>query len=160
MPHLQLLVALSSVLGAVVILAWRVRETTTPVTLRKIVIPPLGMSTGLIMFTRPEARVPLAWAAAAFALGALVFAVPLMRTSQLTLDGDVVRMRRSKAFLVILVALVLVRLALRAWVERYVSVFQTGALFFLLAFGAIVRWRVSMLVEYQRLVAVSATTAG
>lgn len=138
-------------MGAVVILAWRVRETATPVTLPKIVIPPLGMSTGLLMFVRPEARVPWLWALTALAVGALVFAVPLARTSRLTLDGDVVRMQRSRAFLAILLALVAVRLFLRAWVERYVSVFQTGALFFLLAFGAIVRWRVAMLLEYLRL---------
>ncbi len=32
------------------------------------------------------------------------------------------------------------------------SIQQTAALFFVLAFGMILRWRVSMLLEYRRLV--------
>ena len=44
-------------MGAV--LAWRVREGRTAVTLRKIVIPPLGMATGFCMFLVPAFRIPL-----------------------------------------------------------------------------------------------------
>jgi len=36
-------------------------------------------------------------------------------------------------------------------VEQYLGPLQTGALFYLLAFGMIVRWRVGMLREYRRL---------
>jgi len=37
---------LSSVVGAAAVMAWRVREGRSAVTIRKIVIPPLGMATG------------------------------------------------------------------------------------------------------------------
>ena len=134
-------------------LAWRVREARTPVSTRKIVVPPLGMSTGFLMFLAPAARVPWAWASAAFALGALVFSIPLTRTSRLVRTGDVVWMQRSRAFLWILIGLVAVRTALRAYVEQVVSPLQTGALFFVLAFGMIARWRIAMLLEYRRLCA-------
>jgi membrane protein CcdC involved in cytochrome C biogenesis len=142
---------ITSILGAAAVIAWRFRETRTPVSVRKIVIPPLGMSTGFGMFIAPAARIPWSWAGGAFLAGALVFSYPLARTSRLTRDGDVILMQRSKAFLWILLGLVVVRLALRAYVERFVTPIQTGALFFILAFGMIARWRLVMLVEYRRL---------
>ncbi len=146
-------VILVTLAGAAAMLAWRVREARTPVTTRRIVAPPLGMSTGFLMFLAPAARVPWSWASIAFALGAVVFAVPLTRTSRLVRTGDVVWMQRSRAFLWILLGLVAVRTALRAYVEQVVSPLQTGALFFVLAFGMIARWRIGMLLEYRRLVA-------
>jgi membrane protein CcdC involved in cytochrome C biogenesis len=146
-------VVLVTLAGAAAMLVWRVREARTPVTTRSIVAPPLGMSTGFLMFLAPAARVPWTWATAAFALGAVVFAVPLTRTSRLVRTGDVIWMKRSRAFLWILLGLVVVRTALRAYVEHVVSPLQTGALFFVLAFGMIARWRIGMLLEYRRLCA-------
>lgn len=143
----------SAILGAIVVMAWRVRETERPVTPAKIIVPPIAMSTGLSMFVYPPTRIPITWGLGAFALGAVVLAIPLLRTSKLTRVGDAVMLKRSRAFLGILVALVVVRLAARAWVEQYVSPLQTGALFFLLAFGMIVRWRAAMWFDYRALVA-------
>jgi len=145
------LYVVTSLLGAALVLTWRARETRTPVTVPKIIIPPVGMSTGLMMFLVEETRVPLTWAAVALGAGATLFAWPLMRTSRLTRLGEQVLMQRSQAFLWILLGLVAVRFALRAYLEQYVSAPQTGALFFLLAWAAIVRWRVTMLLEYRRL---------
>ncbi len=154
------LVVLATLAGAAAMLAWRVRESSAPVSARRIVFPPLGMSTGFLMFLAPAARVPWSWASAAFALGALVFSVPLSRTSRLVRAGDEVRMQRSRAFLWILLGLLVARTALRAWVERVVTPVQTGALFFVLAFGMIARWRIGMLLEYRRLVAAPAADGG
>ncbi|HEX7476577.1 MAG TPA: cytochrome c biogenesis protein CcdC [Polyangiales bacterium] len=144
---------ISALVGAVVIFAWRMRETRSPVTERKIVIPPLGMSTGFGMFLYAPTRVPLSWAASAVATGALLLAYPLIRTSRLTRMGDVVMLQRGRAFLWILLGLISVRLAARVYVERYLSPLQTGSIFFLLAFGMIVRWRTAMWLEYRALVA-------
>jgi membrane protein CcdC involved in cytochrome C biogenesis len=140
----------TSLAGAAAVMAWRIRETTRPVTVKKIVIPPLAMSTGLAMFLFPPARIPLSWALLAFSLGAAVLSYPLIKTSTLQRQGDVVMLQRSRAFLAILVGLVGVRLLARAWVEDHVSTMQTGGIFFLLAFGMIVRWRVWMLLAYRR----------
>lgn len=142
---------LGSLAGAAVVLTWRFRETSAPVTVRSLVIPPLGMSTGLCMFVAPQTRVPLLWALGALALGALVFSWPLTRSSRLTREGDRFLMKRSRAFLVILLGLLAVRFALRSWIELYVTQLQAGALFFLIAFGAIVRWRLSLLLQFRRL---------
>jgi len=145
--------------GAAAVLAWRFRETSAPVSMRTLVIPPIGMSTGLSMFLSPRMRVPISWAIVALAFGAIVFAWPLMRSSTLTREGDRMMMKRSPMFLWLLLGLVAVRFAARAWLESYVSTLQTGALFFLLAFGAIVRWRVGLVLEYRRLMAAAPTPA-
>ena len=142
---------LGSLAGAAVVLTWRFRETSSPVTVRSLIIPPLGMSTGLSMFLAPQTRVPVLWGLGALAVGALVFSVPLARSSKLTREGDRLLMKRSPAFLLILLGLLAVRFALRSWIELYVTQLQAGALFFLIAFGAIVRWRVSLLLEFKRL---------
>jgi membrane protein CcdC involved in cytochrome C biogenesis len=142
-----------TLVGAAVVLVWRIRETRSPVTARKLIAPPLGMATGFGMFVLPEMRVPVLWGLAAFAAGVVFLSQPLIRTSELTREGGVVLMRRSKAFLWILLGLVAVRLALRAYVEQYVSTTQTAALFFLLAFGMLLPWRVVMYLRYRRLVA-------
>ena len=145
--------------GAGAMIMYRSREARRPVTTRAILIPPLGMSTGLCMFAYAPTRVPLTWALCALALGALVFAEPLIRTSRLQRQGDTIMVRRSPAFLVTLLALVAARFALRAWIEQYVAPLQTGALFFLLAFGAVVRWRVTMLLDYRRVRALAPVPA-
>ena len=150
-PPIALVVA-ATLAGAVAMLTWRAHEGRRPVTFRSIVIPPLGMATGFSMFLAvPATRVPITWALIALALGALVFAIPLTRTSRLVRQDDQILVQRSRAFVAILLALVAVRFGLRTWIEQYVSPLQTGALFFLLAFGAVARWRVAMLRDYRRL---------
>jgi membrane protein CcdC involved in cytochrome C biogenesis len=155
MPFIQLspFLTLAAVLaGAAVMIAWRYRETSTPVSAVKIIAPPLGMSAGLSMFFMPAARVPLVWALAAFLAGALLLFYPIARSSRLVRDGEVIRMHRSRAFLWILLGLVAVRIALRSWVENWLSPLQTGGIFFLLAFGMVLRWRISMFLTYRLLV--------
>jgi membrane protein CcdC involved in cytochrome C biogenesis len=114
-------VLVSSLLGACAIIVWRLRETSRPVTARKIVIPPLGMSTGLMMFAYPPTRIPALWALVAFAIGAAVLSYPLLKTSRLARVGSEIRLQRSRAFLVILIGLVAVRLLARSYVEDHLS---------------------------------------
>jgi membrane protein CcdC involved in cytochrome C biogenesis len=149
----------SSLIGAALVMAYRVRESTRPITARKIVIPPLAMSTGFGMFAYPPARIPPLWAASAFLCGALILSYPLVKTSKLMRVGELVMLKRSKAFLWILVGLVVIRIALRSYVGQYVDPLQTASLFFVLAFGMIVVWRVRMLIEYRQLVREPAATA-
>jgi membrane protein CcdC involved in cytochrome C biogenesis len=141
----------SSLVGFALVMAWRMRETARPITAARIVIPPLAMATGFGMFAYAPARIPGSWALAAFALGALVFSYPLVRSSRLVRDGNVVTLHRSRAFLWIIAGLFVVRFAARSYVEQYIDMFQTASLFFVLAFGMIVTWRVRMLLEYRKL---------
>ncbi len=148
---MQLGAIVMSLVGGAVIVAWRVRETQTPVTAKKLLIPPLAMSSGFFMFLAPQVRIPWSWAASAFAAGALLFSYPLIHTSRMVRQGDVILMQRSRAFLVILLGLFAVRLLARQYVEQYVSIPQTGALFFILAFGMLLPWRLAMFASYRGL---------
>lgn len=132
-------------------LAWRVQEGRTAVTARKILIPPAGMATGFCMFFVPQCRIPWLWAASAFLIGALLLAYPLLRTSRLTRDGDAIMMQRSSAFFLVVIVLAIIRVAAHSYFDRFLSIEQTGALFFVLAFGMILRWRMRMYQEYRQM---------
>jgi membrane protein CcdC involved in cytochrome C biogenesis len=142
-----------SLLGLLAVLAWRIREARGAVSIRKIVIPPLGMATGFCMFIVPAFRVPLAWAGIALLTGAVALAYPLLLTSRLVRQGDVVMMQRSNAFFTVILGLAAIRLLARGYLDTVLSAQQTGALFYLLAFGMIVRWRTRMYLEYRKLTA-------
>ena len=141
----------SAVLGFFAVLAWRVREGRSAVTLRKIVIPPLGMATGFCMFIAPPFRVPWVWAGAALLIGGIFLAWPLVRTSRLAIQGDKVMMHRSASFFIVMILLAIIRILAHSYLDRFMSVTQTAGLFFILAFGMILRWRMSMLFEYRRI---------
>ena len=141
----------AAILGALAVLAWRMHESRRPVSLRGLIIPPLGMSTGFSMFAMQAFRVPWMWGVSAFVLGAALFAQPVIATSRLTREGNVIMMRRSPWFIVIILALAAIRLALRGYVGTIISPQQTAGLFIILAFGMIIRWRSSLYLQYQRL---------
>ena len=144
---------MAPIAGGLGVLAWRIQETRTPVTARKIIIPPLAMSTGFGMFFSPAMRVPWTWGIGAFLIGALVLSPPLTRTSKLERSGDVILMKRSKGFLLILLALLALRVALHDYVGHLISARQTAAVFFILAFGMILRWRAGMYLRFRELLA-------
>jgi len=142
---------LGSLAGLFAVIVWRIREGRTAVTLKKIVIPPLGMATGFSMFVVPAFRVPWVWGACAFLIGAIFLAYPLLKTSRLVRDGEAIMMRRSNAFFLVVIGLAAIRFLGRDYLDRVLSLQQTAALFFVLAFGMIVRWRMNMLMEYRTL---------
>ncbi len=103
------------------------------------------------MFLYPPTRVPLSWALTALLCGALILAWPLIRTSQLTVRDNNVLLHRSKAFLWVILGLLVFRLALRGFVETQVSLLQTASLFYLLAFGMLVHWRTNMWFRFKKI---------
>lgn len=153
LPILRPILRIGPIVGGIALLAWRVRETRVPVTARAIVMPPVAMSTGFLMFLAPMTRVPWSWAIGALALGALVLSWPLVRSTRLEPRDGVIYVRRSRAFMAILLGLLALRLALHDYVGHLVSPLQTAAWFYLLAFGMIVRWRAVMYRKYQALFA-------
>ncbi len=150
----QTFTAVVTVMGLVGVLFWRVREGQSAVTVRKIILPPLGMATGFCMFFAQQFRVPWLWAVGAFVLGAVALAWPLLVTSRLEREGEAIMMRRSKVFFLVIIALAAVRYFARGYFDHLLTLEQTGGLFFILAFGMILRWRLSMLREYRRLMTV------
>ncbi len=145
--------------GAVAVIIWRLRETRTAISLKKIIIPPLGMATGFSMFVDSAFRVPWTWALTAFLMGAVVLAWPLLLTTRLERQGETVRMERSSAFLLVILVLAGIRFFARGYFDTVLTAQQTAGIFFILAFGMILIWRAKMLVDYRRLTAGMETSA-
>ena len=142
---------LASVAGLAAVTMWRLREARSAVSLRKIVIPPLGMATGFSMFFVPAFRIPLAWAGLAFLIGAAALSLPLMLTTRLERRGDTITMKRSGAFLVVILVLAAVRFLARGYFDTILTGGQTAGMFFILAFGMIICWRLKLLIDFRRL---------
>nr|WP_245585990.1 cytochrome c biogenesis protein CcdC [Paenibacillus pinihumi] len=154
MQSTQLLQAgsvIMSLIAGCALIILRIRAGRKPTTLRKIIMPPIGMATGFIMFALPMMHIPWLWGLSAWGTGILIFAFPLVVTTRLERRQADIYVIRSKAFIFIMAALLLIRLGLHGVVEKYMTVPQTGSLFFLLAFGMIVPWRLAMISEYIRL---------
>lgn len=142
---------LVSAAGLIAVTMWRLREVKTAVSLRKIVFPPVGMATGFSMFVVPGFRIPWAWAAIAFLIGAVALAWPLLLTTRLERRGDAVMMKRSSAFLVVILVLAAIRFFARGYFDTILTGEQTAGAFFILAFGMIVSWRAKMLRDYRKI---------
>ena len=142
---------LMSAAGLIAVTMWRLREARSAVSLKKIVVPPLGMATGFSMFVVPAFRIHWEWAVLAFVLGATALAWPMLLTTKLERRGDDVMMKRSSAFMVVILVLAAIRFAAHGYFDKIMTVEQTGGLFFILAFGMIVVWRAKLLMDYRQL---------
>ena len=149
---LNVMSLVSSIVGAIAVMIWRVRESRPAVSAKKIIIPPMGMATGFMMFVMPAFRVPWSWAGIAFVGGAVGLAYPLLRTSRLVREGETVMAQRSHAFFAVVILLAGIRVAARGYLDTVLTVQQTAALFFILAFGMILRWRTEMFFQYRALI--------
>lgn len=147
----QVLSILVSLFAGSAVIVLRLRAANKPTSLKKIIMPPVGMATGFLMFLAPAFRIPWTWAAAAFLVGALLFSYPLIRTSKFHQVGDEIYLKRSSMFIVVIIGLLLVRTLLHDVLEPYITISQSAGIFFILAFGMLLPWRAAMLVQYRRL---------
>ncbi|MGA9175133.1 MAG: cytochrome c biogenesis protein CcdC [Thermoactinomyces sp.] len=149
--NLNFLAPIVAFIMASMVIFIRLRAAKKPTNAKKILIPPLGMSTGFLMFLYPPMRVPWSWAGIAFLAGAILFSYPLIKTSHFEMIDDKVYLKRSRAFIFILIGLFILRMILHDYIEHLVSVEQTAALFFILAFGMLLPWRLAMYMKYRKL---------
>ncbi len=134
---------------AVIVFNFRMKETREPVTTKKIIIPPLAMSTGFLQFVIPAFHITWTEAGEAFLVG-VMFSIFLIMTSKFEIKGDHVYLVRSKAFIFIIIGLFAIRLALKWYIGSTISIFETSSLFFIVAFGMILPWRLAMLVLFNK----------
>jgi len=128
--HPQIAFTLGVATMALMVIILRIRATKRPVTPKGIIMPPLGMSTGFLMFLHPSTHFPVWWGLIAFLAGAVFLATPLIWTSRFEVVNGEIYLKRSLSFVVILLVLLSVRLLLHGYVEQYISIPQTAGLFF------------------------------
>lgn len=126
----------------------RQRASARPLSLKKIVIPPVMMSTGALMYVFPYFRLSGTEILEALIIG-LAFSLLLVFTTRYEEKNDELYVKPSKWFLGILLGLLILRLGLKSILSMSISPGEIGGMFFLLAFIMIVVWRLSMLVKYR-----------
>ncbi|MDA8351865.1 MAG: cytochrome c biogenesis protein CcdC [Firmicutes bacterium] len=155
--HLILTAGMLTIACAVIII--RLRSARKPTNTKKIIMPPVGMSTGFLMFVYPPCRIPFTWGLVAFIAGTLLFALPLIRTSRFYVTDGQVYLKRSKAFVWILFTLLIIRISAHEYLEQFITLEQTAGVFFVLAFGMLLPWRLAMYMQYKKLKDQIKTTA-
>ncbi|TCT26662.1 membrane protein CcdC involved in cytochrome C biogenesis [Melghiribacillus thermohalophilus] len=128
----------------------RMKAAKKPASVKKIILPPLFMSTGLLMFLFPLFRITWMQVIEAFSVG-VAFSVFLILTSSFEVKGKDIYLKPSKAFIFILFGLLLFRIVLKTIIGQSISVGTTSGMFFILAFGMIISWRIAMLIKFLRL---------
>jgi membrane protein CcdC involved in cytochrome C biogenesis len=135
---------------AMFVMVVRLRAAKKPVSMKKIIIPPIAMSTGFAMFFFPGTVSPLPYDIIAFFTGTLL-SIPLILSSKFEVKGNEIYLKRSRAFIAILLFLVVIRSGIKLWIGDSISAMQSAGLFFILAFGMILTWRIAMLIKYRQL---------
>ncbi|MGP4107082.1 CcdC family protein [Virgibacillus sp. L01] len=135
---------------AVTMIFIRLRASKQPASVKKIILPPLFMSTGALMFIFPEFQVKWVQVIEAFSVGVL-FSFFLIKTSKFEIKNQAIYLIPSKSFIFILFGLLLVRIIMKLAIGATISFGETSGMFFLLAFGMIVTWRIAMLFKFKKL---------
>ncbi|HLR18403.1 MAG TPA: CcdC protein domain-containing protein [Staphylococcus sp.] len=134
-------------LGAIFI---RMKAQEFPVNERKIILPPFFMSTGALMYVVPYFRLSGLEIMECIIVG-IAFSTILIWSSKFEVQGNDIYMKRSKAFPIILISLLLVRTLIKIFISNKIDPGEIGGMFFLLGFSMIVPWRLAMLYKYKKL---------
>lgn len=128
----------------------RSKASARPITPIRIVLPPLFMSTGMLMFLFTQFQVEGRQVLEASLVGLLFSSILIATTNFEQKDGQWF-VKRSKAFIFILAGLLIFRLIAKLILSSSIDVGELAGMFFILAFAMIVPWRIGMLVKYNQL---------
>lgn len=134
---------------ALFVLFIRMRSAKKPATTKKIILPPIFMSTGALMFIHPFFRVSGFQVIEALLVG-MFFSIFLIKTSSFEVRDDKIYLKRSKAFVFILIGLLIVRIIMKSVLSSHIDIGELSGMFWILAFGMIVPWRISMYRSFQK----------
>lgn len=134
---------------ALTVFKFRMKETTKPVNAKKIILPPIFMSTGALMFLFPMFQITLAEFMESVTIG-ILFSFLLIKTSKFEIVGQEIYLQRSKAFIFILIGLLIIRLVAKILLGSTLQLGAISGMFFLLAYGMVVPWRVTMYFQYKK----------
>lgn len=128
----------------------RMKASKRPATAKKIILPPIFMSTGALMFIVPAFRVTPLEIIEAVGVGVL-FSILLIKTSKFEIKDSQIYLKRSKAFVFILIGLLLVRITGKMILSSTIDYGQLSGMFWILAFGMLVPWRIAMFKNFRKL---------
>ncbi|UQZ93028.1 CcdC family protein [Bacillus safensis] len=148
-----MMILISSIIAicmAVAVMFIRIKSSAKPTTAKKIILPPIFMSTGALMFFVPMFRVTGAEFLEAITVG-MFFSIFLIKTSKFEIRGNDIYLKRSKAFVFILIGLLVLRIGMKTILSSSIDYGSLSGMFWILAFGMIVPWRVAMYLSFRKL---------
>ncbi|MBT2259946.1 MULTISPECIES: CcdC family protein [Bacillus] len=148
-----MMILISSIIAvcmAVAVMFIRIKSSAKPATAKKIILPPIFMSTGALMFFVPMFRVTGAEFLEAITVG-MFFSIFLIKTSKFEIRGNDIYLKRSKAFVFILIGLLVFRIGMKTILSSSIDYGSLSGMFWILAFGMIVPWRVAMYLSFRKL---------
>ncbi|WP_163536881.1 cytochrome c biogenesis protein CcdC [Gracilibacillus sp. YIM 98692] len=140
---------LFAIIMAVFMIIFRLKQSKKPTNLKKIILPPIFMSSGALMFAFPIFRIPWPQAFESLLLGAL-FSLLLLKATRFEVKDKCIYIVPTKLFLFIFISLLIIRISLKVVFGSMISLGETAGVFFLLAFGMILNWRVMLLIKYYK----------
>ncbi|GEN45014.1 CcdC family protein [Alkalibacillus haloalkaliphilus] len=149
-PIVAGLITVMAVIMATGMIVVRMRASKKPASVKKIILPPLFMSTGALMFFVPYFQIEWILVVEAVIVG-LLFSILLIYTSNFEIKENDIYLKPSKALGFILIGLLLIRLTWKAITGADISVGETSAMFYILAFAMLLTWRIAMLLKYLKL---------
>ncbi|WP_449540115.1 CcdC family protein [Ferdinandcohnia sp. Marseille-Q9671] len=148
--HLAIASSIVAIMMAVFVTFLRTRSAQKPATVKKIILPPVFMSTGALMFIHPMFRVTPIEILEAVTVG-MLFSILLIKTSTFEIKEHAIYLKRSKAFIYILVGLLVIRIVLKSILSTTLDIGEISGMFWILAFAMIVPWRIAMYLKYKKL---------
>ncbi|MEG0451146.1 MAG: cytochrome c biogenesis protein CcdC, partial [Lysinibacillus sp.] len=127
----------------------RLKAAKKPTNARKIIIPPIAMSTGAFMFLFEPFRVHPTQILEAAIVGMLC-SIILIATSKFEVRGTDIYLKASKSFMFILVGLLIFRVVAKIILGNTIDVGELGGMFWILAFFMILPWRIAMLIQFKK----------
>ena len=150
-PNMLLIASTVVAIGmGIIVTTVRAKSAKQPASAKKILLPPLFMSTGALMFVFPYFRVSLLQFIEAIGVG-LLFSVVLIWTSKFERRDGQVYLKQSKAFIYILFGLLVLRIIAKVILSSSIEIGTLGGMFWILAFGMIVPWRIAMYIRFKKL---------
>lgn len=135
---------------AVAVMFIRIKSSAKPATAKKIILPPIFMSTGALMFFVPMFQVTGAEFLEAITVG-MFFSIFLIKTSKFEIRGNEIYLKRSKAFVFILIGLLVLRIGMKTILSSSIDYGALSGMFWILAFGMIVPWRIAMYLSFRKI---------
>ncbi|MBU9720158.1 MULTISPECIES: CcdC family protein [Bacillaceae] len=147
--YLGIIFTLFGLMMAMLALIVRMKSMKRPANVKKIMIPPIAMSTGFFMFLYPPTRPTLLEVGEAFIVGA-IFSLILIKLSSFEIRDNDIYMKRSKIFPFLLIGLLALRLVFKLVLGIHFEYEVLAGMFFILAFGMILPWRIAMLMKFKK----------
>jgi membrane protein CcdC involved in cytochrome C biogenesis len=148
--NMAVISSIGAVFMAVMVMFVRVKAAKKPATAKKIILPPIFMSTGALMFFNPMFQVTPTELIEALAIG-MFFSIFLIKTSSFEIRDNDIYLKRSKAFMYILIGLLIIRIIMKSILSATIDVGELSGMFFILAYGMIVPWRIAMYRNFRKL---------